>query len=152
MTAVHTWMVVAPRRMYSATSFHVSIPPMPLIGRPSVSGSAAIDATMLSAIGLTAGPQYPPWLDLLPTTGRGTRLSRSTPVIELIVLMRLTASAPPSFAALAASLMSVMFGVSFTKTGMVADAFAHPVMSQVYSGTCPTAVSYTHVTLPTILR
>ena len=42
---------------------------------------------MFSAIGFTAGPQYPP-CELLPSTfGRGSKVSRSIPVIELIVLI-----------------------------------------------------------------
>jgi hypothetical protein len=43
--------------MYSAASRQVVMPPMPEIGRPAVCGSRAMSATMLSAIGLTAGPQ-----------------------------------------------------------------------------------------------
>ena len=47
----------APRAMNSAASRQVVMPPMPLIGLPPASASRAISATMLSAIGLTAGPQ-----------------------------------------------------------------------------------------------
>ena len=43
--------------MNSAASRHVVTPPIPLIGSPGVSGSRAISATMLSAMGFTAGPQ-----------------------------------------------------------------------------------------------
>ena len=43
--------------MNSAASRQVVMPPMPEIGMPQVSGSRAISATMLSAIGFTAGPQ-----------------------------------------------------------------------------------------------
>ncbi len=43
--------------MNSAASFHVDTPPMPEIGKPLVSGSAAIDEIMFMAIGFTAGPQ-----------------------------------------------------------------------------------------------
>ena len=67
-------------------------------------GSAAICWTMCSAIGFTAGPQYPP-CDELPADIRAAacNVSRSIPVIELIVLIaespsaraRLAAAAPP---------------------------------------------------------
>ena len=43
--------------------------------------------------------------------------SRSTPITELIVLIRLTASAPPARAARAGWRTSVMLGVSLTMTG-----------------------------------
>jgi hypothetical protein len=49
--------------------------------------------------------------------GSGDMESRLTDVIELIVLIRLTASAPPFFAACAGLRMSAMLGVSFTITG-----------------------------------
>src|SRR5690242_11958399 len=102
MTAVQTCTDDAPNNRNSAASFQVEMPPMPEIGRPLVAGSAAMADSMFRAIGLTAGPQYPPWLDLPRTAGRGVNVSRSTPVIELMVLIRETASAPPSLAARAA--------------------------------------------------
>ncbi len=43
--------------------------------------------------------------------------SRSTPITEFTVLIRLTASAPPERAARAGRRTSVMLGVSFTTTG-----------------------------------
>ena len=55
----------------------------------------AICCTRCSAIGFTAGPQYPPCAERPPTSGRGVNVSRSMPVIELIVLMAESASAPP---------------------------------------------------------
>ena len=61
------------------------------------------------------------------------------PVIELMVLMAESASAPPRFAARATVRMSVMFGVSFTSTGVRATSFTHSVIMHAYSGTCPTA-------------
>jgi hypothetical protein len=54
---VQTCTEPAPSAMNSAASRQVVMPPMPEIGRPWVSGSRAISATMLSAIGFTAGPQ-----------------------------------------------------------------------------------------------
>ena len=56
MTAVQTWTVAAPSSRNSTASCQAWMPPMPLIGTP-IAGSAATAATMLSAIGLTAGPQ-----------------------------------------------------------------------------------------------
>ncbi|MOA57072.1 hypothetical protein D3C78_1811770 [compost metagenome] len=53
----------------------------------------------------------------MPTMGLATMRSRLTLVIELIVLINDTASAPPRWAARAATRMSVMFGVSLTITG-----------------------------------
>jgi len=57
MAAVHTCAVPAPSAMNSAASRQVVMPPIAEIGSPRVSLSRAICATMLSAIGFTAGPQ-----------------------------------------------------------------------------------------------
>ena len=54
-------------------------------------------------MGLTAGPQYPPCEERPPTLGRGVNVSRSMPVMELMVLMAERASARPRRAARAAS-------------------------------------------------
>src|SRR5437879_13556871 len=94
---------------------------------------------MFSAMGFTAGPQYPPWLDEPPTFGRGTHVSRSTPTRLLMVLMSETASAPAALTVAAMCAMSVTFGVSFTMTGTFATSFTHEVMRPAYSGTCPPA-------------
>ena len=59
--------------------------------------------------------------------------------MELIVLMRLTASAPPRLAAAAGFLTSVMLGVSFTMQGMRLYCFTQRVTISIYSGTWPTA-------------
>ena len=83
---------------------------------------------MFSAIGFTAGPQYPP-CELFPSTiGLGSNVSRSIPVIELIVLIALSASAPARFAARAGIRISQIFGVSFTITGVRARSFTHSVI------------------------
>src|SRR5436309_3128296 len=116
--------------MNSAASRQLPMPPIPEIGTRT-SGSCATEATMLSAIGLTAGPQYPPCEERPATFGRGAKVSRSTPVIELIVLINETASAPPFWAARAAQVTSVMLGVSFTITGVFAACFTHSVILQV---------------------
>ncbi len=94
---------------------------------------------MFRAIGLTAGPEYPPCEPRPRTAGRVAHVSRSSPTSELIVLMRATPSAPPWRAARAATVMSVMFGVSLTRTGTSDASFAHPVIISMYSGTWPTA-------------
>ena len=61
------------------------------------------------------------------------------PVIELMVLIADNPSAPPRLAARATARMSVMFGVSFTSTGVRAFSFTHAVIISAYSGTWPTA-------------
>ncbi len=75
-------------------------------------------------------------------------MSRSMPVMLLIVLIRLTASAPPSMAARAGPRMSATFGVSFTKTGTVAASLAHVVIWLQYSGTCPMALPMPRSDMP----
>src|SRR6266480_1243253 len=116
--------------MNSAASRHEAMPPMPEIGILTV-GSAATADTRCSAIGFTAGPQYPPWLDLPATDGCGSNVVRSTPTIELMVLISESASAPPLTAARAMYVISVTFGVSFTITGIVATSFTHSTIWQV---------------------
>ena len=56
-------------------------------------------------------------------------------MIELIVLMSDTASAPPLCAARAGRRMSVMFGVSLTMTGMRVCCLHQRVTISIYSGT-----------------
>jgi len=55
----------------------------------------------------------------------------------LIVLMAAMPSAPPRFAASAASLMRATLGVSFASTGIVQPRFAAAVNRSTSSGTCP---------------
>ncbi|MNE51050.1 hypothetical protein D3C80_1456580 [compost metagenome] len=57
IAAVHTCTAPLPRAMNSAASRQLPMPPMPQIGKPRVSGSRAISATMFRAIGFTAEPQ-----------------------------------------------------------------------------------------------
>ena len=52
----------------------------------------------------------------------------------LIVLMSEMALAPPRFAARAAAVMSVMLGVSFAITGMVATSMTQPIIVSATSG------------------
>src|ERR1051325_5202734 len=105
MAAVQTWTVPASSAMNSAASRQVAMPPMAEIGRPRVDASRAISATMCSAIGLTAGPQYPRGVPLPSTVGVGAMASRSMEVIELRVLISETPSAPPALAARAGPMM-----------------------------------------------
>src|SRR5580704_3544775 len=105
----------APSAMCSAASFQYPIPPIPTIG---IFTALATEETRCSAIGFTAGPQYPPCDERPPTFGVGANVSRLTLITELIVLIKLTASAPARSAARATLVMSVTFGVSFTITGV----------------------------------
>src|SRR5258706_2719506 len=88
ITAVHTCTVVDPSSMNSVASFQVLMPPMPETGALEVMGSWAMVVSIFSAMGLTAGPQYPPNVDLPPTLGFGMKVSRSTPLKDWIVLIR----------------------------------------------------------------
>src|SRR5260370_16623481 len=115
MAAVQTCTVPHPIRMNSAASRHPETPPIPEIGSPT-SGSDAICCTRCSAIGFTAGPQYPPCAENPPTLGRGVNVSRSIPVIELIVLMAERPSARPRLPAPAPLRMPLILGVRFTTT------------------------------------
>ena len=115
------------------------MPPIAEIGRPLVAGSLAMSETIDSAIGFTAGPHMPPCVPLPSTACAIVIASRSSPMIELTVLISETASAPPFLAACAGRRMSVMFGVSLTITGMRVFALHQRVTISIYSGTWPTA-------------
>ena len=115
------------------------MPPIPEIGKFFISLSPAIFATILRAIGFTAGPHIPPWLPLPSILGSGEKLSKLTDIIELTVLINETASAPPFKAALAGYLISVIFGVNLTITGIRVCDLHQRVTISIYSGTCPTA-------------
>ena len=67
--------------------------------------------------------------------GEISSVSRSTPVMELSVLMSDRALAPAARAARAGGTISVTFGVSLTITGMRATSVTQPVMRSQYSGT-----------------
>jgi len=58
----------------------------------------------------------------------------------LMVLIRLTASAPPRAAALPGARTSVTLGVSFTITGTSLNSIAHLVISSQTFGSWPTAL------------
>ena len=145
---MHTCTLPAPSARNSAASRQVVTPPIPLIGMRDSAGSRAISATMFSAMGFTAGPQYPPCAPFPSIVGSGANRSRSTDVIELMVFIRLTASAPPRIAASAGWRMSVMFGVSLTITGMRVAALTQRVTISIYSGTCPTAAPMPRSDIP----
>ncbi|KAF1039794.1 MAG: hypothetical protein GAK34_03089 [Delftia tsuruhatensis] len=77
-----------------------------------------------------------------------TRVSRFTPISELMVLIRDTASAPPALAARAGKRTSVMLGVSFTITGSRLYCLHHCVTIWMYSGTWPTAAPMPRSLMP----
>src|SRR3982751_2646373 len=134
MTAVQTCTVPDPSNMNSTASRQFEIPPIPEIGILN-SASRASSETILSAIGFTAGPQYPPCAAMPLTFGYGIIVSISTPITELIVLINETASALPFCAARPGGTIFVTFGVSFTITGKLDTSLTHSVTMQVYSGT-----------------
>ena len=64
----------------------------------------------------------------------------STPMMLLMVLIRLTASAPPRFAASPCGTMSDTLGVSLTITGTVENSAAQEVIRSLTAGSWPTAL------------
>ena len=80
--------------------------------------------------------------------GSGAKLSRFTLVIELMVLISDTASAPPRIAASAGLRMSLMLGVSLTMTGIRVWILHQRVTISIYSGTCPTAAPMPRSDMP----
>ncbi len=99
-------------------------------------------------MGLTAGPENPPWLPRPRTSGTGAQVSRLTPISELTVLISAIPSAPPARAARAGGRMSVTLGVSLTSTGSSAVSITHSVIIRTYSGTCPTAAPMPRSLIP----
>ena len=83
-----------------------------------------------------------------PVDGLMVRLSGSTPMMELMVLISDTASAPPFLAARAGLRMSVILGVSFTITGRRLYCLHQAVTIWMYSGTCPTAAPMPRSLMP----
>jgi hypothetical protein len=82
--------------MNSAASRQVETPPMPEIGRPGVSASRAISATIVQRDRLDRRAAHAAMRALAVDVGIGAIASRSTPMIELMVLISDTASAPPA--------------------------------------------------------
>src|SRR5699024_3091797 len=117
MMAVVTWRVEAPRRINSAASSQVSMPPIPETGSCSSPAADRICCRKRRAIGLTDFPDSPETADLPLIFGRATLLSRSTSVIDLTVLMEEIPSAPPARQALTTGIIVVMFGVILAKMG-----------------------------------
>ena len=76
------------------------------------------------------------------------RLFGSTPMMELMVLISDTASAPPFLAARAGWRMSVMLGVSLTITGSLEYCLHQAVTISMYSGTWPTAAPMPRSLMP----
>ncbi|MMZ64283.1 hypothetical protein D1872_265960 [compost metagenome] len=133
--------------MNSTASCQEDTPPIPEIGTLT-SGVRAHSATIFSAMGFTAGPQYPPCAPFPPTWGTVFQVSRSTPARLLIVLIILTASAPPNTAWRATTVMSVILGVSFTMTGVCATSFTQYVCISTRSGCCPEAAPIPRSAMP----
>ena len=87
MIAVVTWRVVAPKRINSAASYQVSIPPIPEIGSCSRPAADRNCCKKRKAIGLTAFPDNPETEDLPSIFGKPTFFFRSTSTIDLTVLI-----------------------------------------------------------------
>ena len=83
-----------------------------------------------------------------PVDGLMARLSGSTPMMELMVLISETASAPPFLAARAGLRMSVILGVSLTITGKRLYCLHQAVTISMYSGTWPTAAPMPRSLMP----
>lgn len=140
---MQTCTVDAPSRMNSAASAPLSTPPMPDSDRPPPKSEAirlATACTFASAMGLTALEEYPPGVEYPSTQGSGRRDDRLTPITDAMVLMADTPSHPAASAALAGSRMSVMLGVIFAQTGLVAAPLIHPHTSDSNSGSWPMAM------------
>merc|ERR1719384_47086 len=80
----------------------------------------------LRAMGFTALPLTPPYVVFfsLPMLGQALPLALS-PMRPDTVLMAVTPSAPPSWAARAIWTMLVTFGVSLANTGILLTSFTH---------------------------
>ena len=102
---------------------------MPRMGRLTARDTSH---TIRTATGRTAGPDSPPVF--IFKMGRRVFTSMRIP---RRVLMRERASAPPSAAARAISVMSVTLGESFTITGTAAWRLASRVTSAARSGRVP---------------
>jgi hypothetical protein len=80
--------------------------------------------------------------------GEISSVSRSTPVIELSVLINDNAFAPAATAARAGLTIFVMLGVSLTITGIRACSMTQRVICSQYSGTWPTAAPIPRSLMP----
>ncbi|MPN14705.1 hypothetical protein SDC9_162032 [bioreactor metagenome] len=99
----------------------------------------AISCINLSAIGFTAFPEYPETADFLLTDCLGSILSRSRPVMLLIVLIAASPSAPDSTAAIAGISMFPMLGVILARMGRFVPNLTALVYEATSSGFCPTS-------------
>ena len=130
--AVPMATAAAPARMNSSASSALQIPPMPITGTRTV---WATWYTIRTATGLMAGPDSPPVL-----LARAKVLRFTSIFIPVRVLIREMASAPPSSAARAMTVMSVTLGLSFMIMGCFAWAFTALVMASTALGSCPKAM------------
>mmetsp|Transcript_7961 Transcript_7961/g.22018 ORF Transcript_7961/g.22018 Transcript_7961/m.22018 type:complete len:250 (-) Transcript_7961:360-1109(-) len=127
--------------MNSAAWPPVSTPPMPLRVRSGKSFLiiCAIAIHLASAMGRTALYEYPPGVLYPSTQGSGARVSRLTPMMDMMVLIAAMPSMFFSRQTLAGSVMSVMFGVILAHTGTVATSLTHPHTSSSTEQSWPIA-------------
>ena len=109
--AVPTWNILAPAIITSNASSNDAMPPQPIIGMDT---AFLVCQTMRTAIGNMHGPDNPPTLFL--SIGLLVFMSIFMPSN---VFINVKASAPPSCAAFAISVIDVTFGDSFTINGFV---------------------------------
>ena len=121
---------LAPTDTMSTTSSPEATPPMPRIGTSTASAHAWTHA---SAMGLSAGPEYPP--APRASFGRHDALSTARP---RIVLISERPSAPASATARADSAMSHVAGESFAYSGLPVAARAAATSCAAVSGASST--------------
>eukprot|EP01137_Pigoraptor_chileana_P009089 Opistho-2@56828 len=136
--AEHTCSVLAPQCKNCSADSAESMPPVARMGKPG-SFRAMFD-TALRAIGRMALPETPPYVVFFsaPTAGHADALDL-TPISPDTVLVAVAPDAPPSCAAIAISTMSVTFGVSLAKKGILIAARTHRQILRTSSGSCPHA-------------
>src|SRR5574341_1332295 len=119
----------APASRNSTASSPQVTPPTPTMGMGT---ALETSHTMRTAIGRIAGPDSPP----VHEASFGRRVSTSM-AMPTTVLISDTAVAPPAWAALAVSAMSVTFGDSFTMVGKWVDPRTARVTSNTAAGDWP---------------
>ena len=127
--AAPTSTAVAPASIISITSSAPETPPQPMSGTFTASYTCH---TARRAMGQIPDPESPPVVFL--STGRRVRRSMR---MALTVLMRQSPSAPAPSQALAISVMSVTFGVSFMMTGFSVTFRTAAVTAAACPGSVP---------------
>ncbi len=118
MAAVQTCTVPKPSAMYSAASFHVSMPPMPEIGTRDVAPFARDVGHHVERDRLHHRPAHAAMRPLAAHMRPGRHGVEVDAHHRVDGVDEVTASAPPFTAASAGRRMLETFGVSFTITGM----------------------------------